>query len=50
MLFDYREFAYEKELASYRRFILTYEPKVNDLQAQKKIKFDFNSKFYIITD
>ena len=50
MLFDYNKFLQEKELASYRRFILTYEPKENDLQSQKEIKFDFNYKFCIITE
>ena len=50
MLFDYKEFAYEKELSSYRRFILLNEPKEKDLQSQKEIKFEFNPKFCIITE
>ena len=50
MLFDYKEFAYEKELSSYRRFILLNEPKEKDLQFQKEIKFEFNPKFCIITE
>ena len=44
MLFDYKEFAYEKELSSYRRFIITYEPKEKDLHSQKEIKFEFSDR------
>ena len=50
MLFDYKEFTYEKELSSYRRFILLNEPKEKDLLSQKDVKFDFNPKFCIITE
>ena len=50
MLFNYREFAYEKELSSYRRFILSNEPQEKDLASQKEFKFNFNPKFCIITE
>lgn len=50
MLFNYREFAYEKELSSYRRFILSNEPNERDLASQKEFKFNFNPNFCIITE
>ena len=50
MLFDYKEFAYEKELSAYRRFILLNEPREKDLISQKEIKFEFNPKFCVIIE
>ena len=50
MLFDYNKFLADKEIALYKRFILSYEPKEKDLLFQKEYKFEFSPKFCIITE